>query len=103
MSITKYQIFVRTAICGSFTKAAEQLGFTQSGVSHAIASLEDELGLQLMARGRGGVSLTAEVLSGVSVVDLALVGNGLAHILVAYAVNKAVGAHVGAFLIVAQL
>ena len=60
MSITKYQIFVRTAICGSFTKAAEQLGFTQSGVSHAIASLEDELGLQLMARGRGGVSLTAD-------------------------------------------
>ena len=59
MCITKYQIFVRTAICGSFTKAAEQLGFTQSGVSHAIASLEDELGLQLMARGRGGVSLTA--------------------------------------------
>lgn len=60
MSIIKYQIFVHTAICGSFTKAAEQLGFTQSGVSHAIASLEDELGLQLMARGRGGVSLTAD-------------------------------------------
>ena len=32
MSITKYQIFVRTAICGSFTKAAEQLGFSAKGV-----------------------------------------------------------------------
>ena len=50
-----------------------------------------------------GVSLTAEVLSGVSVVYLGLVGDGLAHILVAYAVNKAVGAHIGAFLVVAQL
>ena len=60
MSITKYQIFVHTATCGSFTKAAEQLGFTQSGISHAIASLEDELGLQLMSRSRGGVSLTAD-------------------------------------------
>lgn len=60
MSITKYQIFVHTAQCGSFTRAAEQLGFTQSGISHAIASLEDELGLQLMVRSRGGVSLTAD-------------------------------------------
>lgn len=60
MSITKYQIFTHTAACGSFTKAAEQLGFTQSGISHAIASLEEELGLQLMARSRGGVSLTAD-------------------------------------------
>lgn len=60
MSITKYQVFLHTAMCGSFTRAAEQLGFTQSGISHAIASLEDELGLQLMIRGRGGVSLTAD-------------------------------------------
>lgn len=60
MSITKYQVFVHTVECGSFTKAAEQLGFTQSGISHAIASLEEELGLQLMIRSRGGVSLTAD-------------------------------------------
>lgn len=60
MSIIKYQVFDAAVQCGSFTKAAEQLGFTQSGVSHAIASLEDELGLTLLSRSRGGVTLTAD-------------------------------------------
>ena len=36
MSITKYQIFLKTAACGSFSKAAEAMNFTQSGISHAI-------------------------------------------------------------------
>ena len=40
MSITKYQIFLKTAACGSFSKAAEAMNFTQSGISHAINSLE---------------------------------------------------------------
>ena len=42
MSITKYQIFLKTAACGSFSKAAEAMNFTQSGISHAINSLEEE-------------------------------------------------------------
>lgn len=45
MSLSKYQIFLRTVECGSFTKAAESMSFTQSGVSHAVQSLEDELGV----------------------------------------------------------
>ena len=60
MSLTKYQIFLKTAECGSFTRAAEEMNFTQSGVSHAIASLEEELGVILLARNRGGVTLTAD-------------------------------------------
>ena len=44
MSATKYQIFLKTVECGSFTKAAEELNFSQSGISHAISSLEEELG-----------------------------------------------------------
>lgn len=60
MSITKYQILVTTAECGSFTKAAELLGFTQSGISHAVNALESELGLKLLSRSRGGVTLTAD-------------------------------------------
>lgn len=43
---------------GSLTKAADALGFTQSGVSHAISSLEEELGFTLLLRGRSGVRLT---------------------------------------------
>lgn len=60
MSLIKYQIFDAVVHCGSFTRAAQQLGFTQSGVSHAINSLEEELGLQLLSRHRGGVTLTAD-------------------------------------------
>lgn len=60
MSITKYQILVTVAECGSFTKAAELLGFTQSGISHAVTALESELGLKLLSRSRGGATLTAD-------------------------------------------
>ena len=60
MSVSKYQMFVKTVECGSFSKAAEALNFTQSGVSHAVQSLEDELGVTLLSRNRGGVVLTAD-------------------------------------------
>ena len=48
MSIGKYQIFLKTVELGSFTAAARVLNFTQSGVSHAIGSLEEELGVTLL-------------------------------------------------------
>ena len=48
MNATKYQIFLKTVECGSFTKAAEELNFSQSGISHAISSLEEELGVTLL-------------------------------------------------------
>lgn len=60
MSISKYEVFLKVVSCGTFTKAAEALNFTQSGISHAIAALESELGLTLLSRNRGGVVLTAD-------------------------------------------
>ena len=60
MSISKYQVFLKVVSCGTFTKAAEALNFTQSGISHAITSLESELGNTLLSRNRGGVVLTAD-------------------------------------------
>ena len=60
MSVTKYQVFLAVVGCGGFTRAAEELHFTQSGVSHTIAALENELGVPLFARNRGGVTLTAD-------------------------------------------
>ena len=60
MSISKYQVFLKVVSCGTFTKAAEALNFTQSGFSHAITSLESELGISLLSRNRGGVVLTAD-------------------------------------------
>ena len=60
MSIKKYEVLLQTADLGSFTKASEVLGYTQSAISHIITGLEDELGLKLLARDRFGVRLTAE-------------------------------------------
>lgn len=45
---------------GSFTKAAEVLGYTQSGLTHMMNSLEREIGFPLLDRGRYGVRLTQE-------------------------------------------
>lgn len=58
MSIAKYEIFRKVVEVGGLTSAAESLGLTQSAVSHAIASLEDEFGFLLLARNRTGVRLT---------------------------------------------
>ena len=60
MSLAQYQIFLKVVECGSFTKAAQLLSFTQSGVSHAVNALEQTLGLPLLSRSRGGVALTAD-------------------------------------------
>ena len=43
---------------GSFTRAAEQLGYTQSGLTHMMNSLEKDIGFTVLVRGRSGVQLT---------------------------------------------
>lgn len=58
MTISRYEAFRAIVDAGSLTRAAEKLNVTQSGVSHAIASLEDELGFSLFSRDRNGVALT---------------------------------------------
>lgn len=60
MSIKKYEVLLQTADLGSFTKASEVLGYTQSAISHIVTGLEDELGLKLLTRDRFGVRLTPE-------------------------------------------
>ena len=60
MNTSKYEAFLVTIETGSLTQAAENLGCTQSAVSHSIASLESELGFPLITRRRGGVRLTEE-------------------------------------------
>ena len=58
MNLAQLRALVAVAEHGSFTDAAVALGRTQPGVSHTIASLEKELGLPLVIRGRGGARLT---------------------------------------------
>ena len=43
---------------GSLTAAAAELGYTQSGLTHMMNALEDELGLSLLVRSKNGVRLS---------------------------------------------
>ena len=60
MNLAKYEALAAAVEQGSLTLAAKQLEITQSAVSHAIDSLEKELGFPLLKRSRGGVHLTEE-------------------------------------------
>lgn len=43
---------------GSLTSAAAELGYTQSGLTHMMNALEEELGLNLLVRSKNGVRLS---------------------------------------------
>jgi DNA-binding transcriptional LysR family regulator len=58
MKLSQIRAFVAVADHCNFSEAALHLDLSQSAVSHAIASLEEELGVQLLARGRHGANLT---------------------------------------------
>jgi DNA-binding transcriptional LysR family regulator len=58
--ISKYMAFKRVVELGSIAGAARDLGYTQSAVSQMVSSLEDELRVHLLIRGRRGVALTPE-------------------------------------------
>ncbi len=60
MNIAKHIAFVKTAEYGSFTKAAEILNYSQSGVSRMIADLEKEWKVTLLERSKTGVRLTSD-------------------------------------------
>ena len=60
MNLQKYRAFIKTVECGSFTRAAEALSYSQSGVSRMINDLEREWNVTLLERGRAGVRLTSD-------------------------------------------
>ena len=60
MNLEKYRTLMTVLDCGSLSRAAEELGKTQSAISHSIDSLERELGFVLLKRSRAGLRLTGE-------------------------------------------
>lgn len=60
MNIQKYMAFVKTVEYGSFTRAAEMLNYSQSGISRMINDLEKEWKVILLERGKSGVKLTSD-------------------------------------------
>lgn len=55
MEIKQYQALVTAIETGSLAAAAEKLGYTTSGMSRIIASLEEDVGKQLLIRSKKGV------------------------------------------------
>lgn len=58
IKLFQLKVLIAVADKGSFSEAAQQLQMSQSAVSYAIASLEEELGVMLFSRGRFGAQLT---------------------------------------------
>lgn len=58
MKISQLRALVAVAKHGNFSEAALHMELSQSAVSHAIASLEEELGVVLLSRGRHGAHPT---------------------------------------------
>ncbi|MDT3498784.1 LysR family transcriptional regulator [Bacillus toyonensis] len=55
-----YHAFIKVIETGNFTKAAEELGYTQSAISQMVNSLEKELSTTLILRSRTGIALTPD-------------------------------------------
>lgn len=60
MAIHKYYAFLRVVELGSISKAAQELGYTQSAVSRMVSDLESEWGLTLIRRSRAGLALSSD-------------------------------------------
>lgn len=60
MDTERWQILCKAIDTGSLRGAAEQMGYTVSGISRSVATLEAELGFSLLHRAKTGVKPTAE-------------------------------------------
>lgn len=60
MDLNAVHMLIKVAETKSFTKAASQLGTSQSRISRTIAQLEEELGTRLLHRNTRNVSLTPD-------------------------------------------
>ena len=60
MDSKKLEILMTAADLGSFTKASEVVGYTQSGLTHMMNALEREIGFPLLQRNHNGIQLTKQ-------------------------------------------
>ena len=58
MDTKKLSAFLTVVESGSLTAAAEELGYTQPGLTNMMNSLESELGMSLLTRSKSGVRLS---------------------------------------------
>ncbi|MDE5933081.1 MAG: LysR family transcriptional regulator, partial [Lachnospiraceae bacterium] len=58
--MNRYLALQKIIELGSFSRAAEAMGYSQSAMSQMISSLEEEMSLKLVNRFRTGAKLTLE-------------------------------------------
>lgn len=60
MDSKKLEILMTAADMGSFSKASQVVGYTQSGLTHMMDALEQEVGFPLLQRNHNGIQLTSQ-------------------------------------------
>lgn len=60
MNVQKLSVILEALRCGSMTKAAEELGYTQSGLTYTVNTVENELGFPIVIRDASGIRLSPE-------------------------------------------
>ena len=60
MDAKKLEILMTAVDLGSFLRASEVVGYTQSGLTHLVNSLEAEIGFPLIHRSHKGIALTEQ-------------------------------------------
>ena len=60
MDSKKLEILMTAIDLGSFTKASEVVGYTQSGLTHMMDALEREVGFSLLQRDHNGIQLSPQ-------------------------------------------
>lgn len=60
MDSKKLEMLITAADLGSFTKASEVVGYTQSGLTHMMDALEREIGFPLLQRNHSGIQLSEQ-------------------------------------------
>ncbi|MTD54171.1 LysR family transcriptional regulator [Amycolatopsis pithecellobii] len=83
-TLTGLRVVQQVAAAGSFTRAAELLGYTQSAISRQVAAMETAAGAPIFDRSRRGVALTpagqvlvrhaTEILADLAATELELAG-----------------------------
>ena len=60
MEAKKLEILMTAVDLGSFSNSSEVVGYTQSGLTHLVNSLEREIGFPLIIRSHNGIALTEQ-------------------------------------------
>lgn len=56
----KLEILMTAIDLGSFSKASEIVGYTQSGLTHLVDAMEREIGFPIISRSHSGIALTPQ-------------------------------------------